>query len=99
MKSKTTDELIIRKGKQYLVCYSKITGDLKWSMYNDNTWRKSNRFGGIVLMLTGAAIILTALAAVLTVVFFTGGHVFWGIVFALITIDFCADLVLAFKRT
>ncbi len=45
------------------------------------------------------AIILTALAAVLTVVFFTGGHVFWGIVFALITIDFCADLVLSFKRT
>ena len=36
---------------------------LKWSMYNDNTWRKSNRFGGIVLMLTGAAIILTALLA------------------------------------
>ena len=43
------------------------------------------------------AILLTVLVCVLTVVFFTGGHVFWGIVFALITIDFAADAVLAFK--
>ena len=25
---------------------------VSWSMYNDNTWRKCNRFGGIVMMLT-----------------------------------------------
>ncbi len=43
------------------------------------------------------ALILTALVAVLTVVFFTGGHVFWGIVFAIITVDFAADLLLSFK--
>ena len=39
------------------------------------------------------------LFCVLTVVFFTGGHTFWGVVFALITVDFAADAVLAFKRT
>ena len=44
------------------------------------------------------AIILTVLVCVLTVVFFTGGHVFWGIVFALITADFFADVILSFKR-
>ena len=43
------------------------------------------------------ALILTALVCVLTVVFFTGGHIFWGIVFALITLDFGADLLLSFK--
>ena len=43
------------------------------------------------------ALILTALVAVLTVVLFTGGHVFWGVVFALITLDFAADLLLSFK--
>lgn len=45
------------------------------------------------------AIILTVLVFVLTVVFFTGGHPFWGVLFALITFDFAADAVLAFKRT
>ncbi len=44
------------------------------------------------------ALILTALVCVLTVVFFTGGHVFWGIVFALITLDFFADVILSFRR-
>ena len=43
------------------------------------------------------ALILTALVAVLTVVFFTGGHAFWGVVFAIITVDFAADLLLSFK--
>jgi len=43
------------------------------------------------------AILLTVLVCVLTVVFFKSGHVFWGIVFALITIDFAADVLLAFK--
>ncbi|MBO4558612.1 MAG: DUF1648 domain-containing protein [Lachnospiraceae bacterium] len=33
-----------------------------WSRYNDNTWRKSNRFGGIVLMAAGVlTMISTAL--------------------------------------
>ena len=43
------------------------------------------------------AILLTVLVCVLTVVFFTHGHVFWGIVFAIITLDFGADAVLALK--
>ena len=43
------------------------------------------------------ALILTALVCVLTVVFFTGGHAFWGVVFAIITVDFAADLLLSFK--
>lgn len=45
------------------------------------------------------AILLTVLVAVLTVVFFTGGHIFWGIVFALITVDFFADVLLSFQKT
>ena len=45
-----------------------------------------------------AALILTALVAVLTVVFFAGGHGFWGVVFALITVDFAADLLLSLKK-
>lgn len=31
-----------------------------WSKYNDNTWRKSNRFGAISLMIAGIITILTA---------------------------------------
>lgn len=34
---------------------------ISWSMYNDTTWRKSNRFGAVALMIAG---ILTILAAV-----------------------------------
>ena len=44
------------------------------------------------------AILLTALVCVLTVLLFNGGHVFWGVVFALITVDFAADAVLSLKR-
>lgn len=44
------------------------------------------------------AIILTVLVAVLTVVFFAGGHGFWGVVFLLITVDFAADALLAMKK-
>lgn len=44
------------------------------------------------------ALILTILVAVLCVVFFVGGHGFWGVVFALITVDFLMDAVLAFKK-
>ena len=32
-----------------------------WSMYNDNTWRKSNRFGAIALIAAGVLIIVTAI--------------------------------------
>ena len=44
------------------------------------------------------AILLTVLVAALTVVFFVTGHIFWGVVFALITLDFAADAVLPFKK-
>ncbi len=44
------------------------------------------------------AILLTVLVAALTVVFFATGHIFWGVVFALITLDFCADVILSFKK-
>ena len=44
------------------------------------------------------AILLMVLVAVLCVVFFVTHHVFWGGVFALITLDFFADVVLAFKK-
>ena len=43
------------------------------------------------------ALILTALVCVLAVLFFTGGHIFWGVVFALITLDFLADLILSLR--
>lgn len=45
-----------------------------------------------------AAILLTVLVAVLCVVFFVTHHVFWGVVFALITLDFFADVLLSFKK-
>lgn len=34
-----------------------------WSLYNDNTWRKSNRFGSIALIITGILTIVTAILA------------------------------------
>ena len=33
---------------------------ISWSMYNDNTWRKSNRFGAIAMILGGLLTIITA---------------------------------------
>lgn len=33
----------------------------KWSMYNDTTWMKSNRFGARALMITGILMIMTSL--------------------------------------
>ena len=45
-----------------------------------------------------AAILLTVLVAVLCVVFFVTGHIFWGVVFALITLDFAADADLTYKK-
>ncbi len=35
---------------------------LSWSMYNDNTWRKSNRFGAIAIMVAGVLTIITGAA-------------------------------------
>ncbi len=31
-----------------------------WSLYNDNTWMKSNRFGGFTMMIMGAAVIVSS---------------------------------------
>ncbi len=45
-----------------------------------------------------AAILLTLLVAALCVVFFVTQHIFWGVVFALITLDFFADVILSFKK-
>lgn len=33
----------------------------KWSMHNEETWTRSNRFGGIVLVVTGIAIVFSSL--------------------------------------
>lgn len=43
-------------------------------------------------------IILTLLVAALTVWMFVRGHIFWGVVFALICVDFFADVILSFKK-
>ena len=41
-----------------------ITGiRVSWSMYNDITWMKSNRFGGAARMLAGLSTIITAFFA------------------------------------
>ena len=56
----------------------------------------SNKTNGISPIL---ALILTVLVAVLTVVFFKNHHPFWGVIFAIICVDFCADLVLSLKKT
>ena len=32
-----------------------------WTMYNDNTWRKSNLLGGIVMMILGVLVVIEAL--------------------------------------
>ena len=44
------------------------------------------------------AVVLTAIVAALTVVLYAKGHPVWGTIFALITVDFLADAVLAFKK-
>ena len=33
---------------------------VKWSMYNDTTWMRSNRFGAVALMITGVLIVMTS---------------------------------------
>ena len=44
------------------------------------------------------ALVLTVLAAVVAIVLFKASHVFWGIVFTVICVDFCADLLLSLKK-
>jgi len=44
------------------------------------------------------AILLTLVVMALTVLFFCTGHIFWGVVFALISLDFLADAVLSLKK-
>ena len=44
------------------------------------------------------AIILTLIGCALTVWLFASHHIFWGVVFALITVDFFADVILSFKK-
>ena len=44
------------------------------------------------------AIILTLVVIALAVVFFVTKHIFWGVVFALIGVDFLADAVLSLKK-
>ncbi len=33
---------------------------VSWSLYNETTWRKSNRFGAVAMMVAGVLTILTA---------------------------------------
>ena len=44
------------------------------------------------------AIALTVIMAGLTILMFAKAHIFWGIVFGLICVDFLADAVLSFKK-
>ena len=45
------------------------------------------------------AFVLTILVAFLTIHFFTKGQIFWGIIFAVICVDFCADFLLSLKKS
>ena len=44
------------------------------------------------------AILLTLVMVGLAVLFFVTKKIFWGVVFALIAVDFAADAVLSFKK-
>ena len=44
-----------------------------WSMYNDNTWRKSNRFGAISIVVAGVLTIITVSPEVRKVIAAGGG--------------------------
>ena len=44
------------------------------------------------------AILLTLAVFALAIVFFATKHIFWGVVFALITLDFLADTVLSLQK-
>lgn len=43
------------------------------------------------------AAVLTLIVAVLAVVLFVTGHPVWGVIVALIAVDFLADVIVAFK--
>ena len=44
------------------------------------------------------AVVLTAVVAALTALLFANHHPVWGVIFGIITVDFCADAVLSLKR-
>lgn len=49
---------------------------VSWSLYNENTWRKCNRMGGIVFMITGLLIIVTAaVVPAIAIVFLSLGYI------------------------
>ena len=59
-----------------------------WSMYNDNTWRKSNRFGAVLIMIAGLLTIVTTA--------FTGGNM--STVFMLVYILLAAVIAVAYSK-
>ena len=44
------------------------------------------------------AIILTLIVACITVLLFVNHHIVWGVIFAIICVDFFADVVLSLKK-
>ena len=47
----------------------------------------------------GLACVLTLIAACLTFWLFSGGHMVWGTIFAIICVDFLADFILSLKKS
>ena len=45
------------------------------------------------------ALVLTLLMAFFAIMLLKSGHVFWGIVFVIICVDFFADLLLSLKKS
>lgn len=62
----------------------------KWSMKNEMTWKRSQRFGGITFIVSG---FLVALGCIL---FFRGMNAFWWS-FAIMTIMLIADLIYSYQ--
>ena len=62
----------------------------KWSMKNETTWKRSQRFGGITFIASG---LLIALGCIL---FFRGMNAFWWS-FAIMTIMLIADLTYSYQ--
>ena len=59
-----------------------------WSQYNDETWRRTNRFGGIALMISGVLTVLGAVLAPAT----------WAIWIALVMITLAMIVSLYYAR-
>ena len=59
-----------------------------WSMYNDNTWRKSNRFGAICIIIAGLLTIITTA--------FTNGMT--GTIFLLVYILIAAVIAVVYSK-